>query len=169
MRTRDNLDADDFTNIPIRGGEIKKGMTVFLKDKPCKAGNISISKTGKHGHAKARIEGIDIFTGKKYIDLTPTSHTCYRPRVEQLTYTLTDIADDGILSVMDDAGEMREDLNLPGEDSTDPELAQKIQAAFETADDNDLEVLVIVTKCKANKADAEPQEKVTAFKTQPIE
>ena len=161
--------SDDFTNIPIRGGEIKKGMTVYLKDKPCKAGNISISKTGKHGHAKARIEGIDIFTGKKYIDLTPTSHTCYRPRVEQLTYTLTDIDEDGQLSVMDDAGEMREDLNLPGEDSTDPELAQKIQAAFETADDNNLEVLVIVTKCKANKADAEPQEKVTAFKTQPLD
>ena len=68
-----------------------------------------------------------------------------------------------------EAGEMREDLNLPGEDSTDPELANKIQAAFDTADDNDLEVLVIVTKCKANKADADPIEKVTAFKTQPME
>ena len=92
-----------------------------------------------------------------------------RPRVEQLTYTLTDIDDEGMLSVMTEAGEMREDLNLPGEDSTDPELANKIQAAFDTADDNDLEVLVIVTKCKANKADADPIEKVTAFKTQPME
>jgi large subunit ribosomal protein L40e len=161
--------TDDFTNIPIRGGEIKKGMVVYLKDKPCKAGAISISKTGKHGHAKARIEGIDIFTGKKYIDLTPTSHTCYRPRVEQLSYTLADIDEDGTLSLMTDEGEMREDLDLPGEDSTDPELANKIQAAFNSADDDNLELVLVVTKCKAAKADDEPMEKVTAFRTQPME
>lgn len=161
--------TDDFTNIPIRGGEIKKGMVVYLKDKPCKAGAISISKTGKHGHAKARIEGIDIFTGKKYIDLTPTSHTCYRPRVEQLSYTLADIDEDGGLSVMTDEGEMREDLDLPGEDSTDPELAEKIKKAFATADDDNLELVVVVTKCKANKADSDPIEKVTSFRTQPMD
>ena len=161
--------SEDFTNIPIRGGEIKKGMVVFLKDKPCKAGAISISKTGKHGHAKARIEGIDIFTGKKYIDLTPTSHTCYRPNVKQTTYTLADIDEDGQISLMTDAGEMRDDLDLPGEDSTDPELASKIKAAFETADDDGVELVVVVTTCKANSADAEPIEKVTSFRTQPLE
>ena len=161
--------SEDFTNIPIRGGEIKKGMVVFLKDKPCKAGAISISKTGKHGHAKARIEGIDIFTGKKYIDLTPTSHTCYRPNVKQTTYTLADIDEDGQISLMTEAGEMRDDLDLPGEDSTDPELASKIKAAFETADDDGVELVVVVTTCKANSADAEPIEKVTSFRTQPLE
>ena len=159
--------SDDFTNIPIRGGEIKKGMVVYLKDKPCKAGAISISKTGKHGHAKARIEGIDIFTGKKYIDLTPTSHTCYRPRVDQLSYTLADIDEDGMLSVMTDEGEMREDLNLPGEDSTDPELAAKIQAAFDTSDADDLEIVLTVTKCKSCKSAEEPMEKVTTKPTPP--
>jgi len=161
--------ADDYTNIPIRGGEIKKGMVVYLKDKPCKAGAISISKTGKHGHAKARIEGIDIFTGKKYIDLTPTSHTCYRPRVEQFSYVLTDIDEDGVLSCMTDDGEMREDLNLPDENSTDPEIGAKIKAAFETADADNLEIVLVVTKCKAAKSDDEPMEKVTAFRTQPAE
>ena len=161
--------SDDFTNIPIRGGEIKKGMIVYLKDKPCKAGAISISKTGKHGHAKARIEGIDIFTGKKYIDLTPTSHTCYRPRVDQLSYTLADIDDEGVLSLMDDNGEMREDLNLPGEDSTDPELADKIQAAFDSSDADGLELVLVVTKCKSSKGEDEPMEKITAFRTQPVD
>jgi translation elongation factor IF5A len=161
--------TEDFTNIPIRGGEIKKGSVTYLKDKPCKVNSISISKTGKHGHAKARIDGNDIFTGKKYIDITPTSHTCYRPRVEQLSYTVADISEDGQLSVMTDEGEMREDLDLPPEDSTDPELAEKIKEAFNTADDNDLEVVVVVTKCKKNKSDAEPAEQITAFRTQPIE
>ena len=35
-------------------------MNVFLG----KIIEISVSKTGKHGHAKAAITGIDIFTGK---------------------------------------------------------------------------------------------------------
>ena len=74
-----------------------------------------------------------------------------------------------MLSVMTDEGEMREDLNLPGEDSTDPELAAKIQAAFDTADADDLEIVLTVTKCKSCKSAEEPMEKVTAFRTQPCE
>ena len=34
----------------------------------------SPSKPGKHGHAEAHIVALDLFTGKKYEDLCPTSH-----------------------------------------------------------------------------------------------
>ena len=47
-------------------GAIKKGMYILIKDNPCKVVEVTTSKTGKHGHAKAHITAIDIFTGKKY-------------------------------------------------------------------------------------------------------
>ena len=41
--------------------------------------DISTSKTGKHGHAKANITAIDIFTGKKLTEVKPTSANLYAP------------------------------------------------------------------------------------------
>ena len=39
----------------------------------------STSKTGKHGHAKAKIAALDIFTGKRLEDAQPTSHNMSAP------------------------------------------------------------------------------------------
>ncbi|MFQ5815341.1 MAG: translation initiation factor IF-5A [Candidatus Hydrothermarchaeaceae archaeon] len=47
----------------VRG--LKKGKLVIINGEPCKIMNIQVAKTGKHGSAKARIEGIGIFDGQK--------------------------------------------------------------------------------------------------------
>merc|ERR1711988_979864 len=68
---------------------------------------------GKHGHAKAHIVALDIFTGKKYEDLCPTSHNVSVPFVKRDEYTLMDIGGDGTVSLLDGDGNAKEDLNLP--------------------------------------------------------
>ena len=62
--------------------------------------DVSTSKTGKHGHAKCAFVAIDIFTGKKMEDLSPSSHNVDVPHVSRLDYTLLDITDDGFVSAL---------------------------------------------------------------------
>ena len=47
--------------------QVKKGGFVCIKGHPCKVIEITTSKTGKHGHAKANITAVDIFTNKKCV------------------------------------------------------------------------------------------------------
>ena len=143
---------------PIRAGEIKKGMTVMLKGKPCKVIEVTTSKTGKHGHAKANITGLDIFTGKKYMDISPTSHNMTKPVVKTANWTLTDIQHSGELSLMDDGGNQKEDMNLPA----DVDLAAQIKDNFAKCNAAGIELYLTITSAMGI-------EQITAYKTsQPL-
>jgi translation initiation factor 5A len=102
---------------PSQAGNVKKNGYCMLQGFPCKVTEMSTSKAGKHGHAKATIVGVDIFTGKKYEDSAPTSHNVEIPFVRKNEYTLIDIADDGFITLLTDGGETKEDLKLPEDDA----------------------------------------------------
>eukprot|EP00358_Blepharisma_japonicum_P006041 CAMPEP_0202945082 /NCGR_PEP_ID=MMETSP1395-20130829/6051_1 /ASSEMBLY_ACC=CAM_ASM_000871 /TAXON_ID=5961 /ORGANISM="Blepharisma japonicum, Strain Stock R1072" /LENGTH=113 /DNA_ID=CAMNT_0049644707 /DNA_START=119 /DNA_END=460 /DNA_ORIENTATION=+ len=87
---------------------------------------IATAKVGKHGSAKAKITGIDVFTGNKYEEIHPTSHNIDIPNISRIDYTLCDIARDGFVSLMDEEGNTKEDLRLP-----DDEEGAKIRSLFE--------------------------------------
>lgn len=99
--------------VPIRAGEVKKGSYLVMKGHPCKVISVSVSKTGKHGHAKANIDGLDVFTGKKYNEISPTSHNMTAPTLFRDEWQLTDISQDGNMTLMDENGTTKEDLDLP--------------------------------------------------------
>lgn len=112
--TFENTDAGAALTYPSEAGALRKGGHVLLKGHPCKISEISISKTGKHGHAKANIVGIDILTNKKYEDMCPTSHNMDVPNVSRTEYALLDVdADTGSVSVLLESGDTKDDLNLP--------------------------------------------------------
>merc|ERR1712157_578966 len=98
---------------PQQAGEIRKGSHLMIKGFPCKCVEVSTSKTGKHGHAKAHIVAIDIFTGKKMEYLCPTSHNLEVPFVKRTEYqVLTADYDSGEVSLLTESGDTKEDLNL---------------------------------------------------------
>lgn len=84
----------------------------MIKGFPCKVSNISVSKTGKHGHAKCNFTATDIFTGKKYEDMIPSTHGTTVPIVNKSEWEVIDIDGDE-LTLMDEAGNQKTDLNLP--------------------------------------------------------
>merc|ERR1711874_339631 len=75
---------------------------------------VSTSKTGKHGHAKAHIVALDIFTGKKLEDLCPSSHNLDVPFVKSTSLqVLTADGSTGEVSLLQEDGTTKDDLNLP--------------------------------------------------------
>jgi len=122
---------------PVQCSSLRKNGHVMLKGRPCKIMEMSTSKTGKHGHAKVHLVGIDIFTNKKYEDLCPSTHNIDVPNISRSDYTLVDIDNDGFASLMDEQGEIRADLRVP-----DNEVGQKIRQDFEAG----VELIVSVLK-----------------------
>jgi translation initiation factor 5A len=90
--------------------------------------SVSTSKTGKHGSAKCNFTAIDIFNGKKYEDIFPSTATVQVPIVKRIEYSLVDISTDEFCSIMDTEGGVREDVKLPDW----PEgFGREIRLAFE--------------------------------------
>ena len=95
---------------------------MMIKGHPCKVLNISVSKTGKHGHAKCNFVATDIFTGKKYEDGGPTSHNIDLPHVSKTEYELISIDDGDFITVLLEDGSFREDIKLREDTDDDIEV-----------------------------------------------
>ncbi len=114
----------------MEAGQIRVGGHMCIKGFPCKVTSVSTSKTGKHGSAKCNFTAIDIFTGKKYEDIQPSTANVEIPNIVRREYGLIDISADDYVSLMDnETGEVREDIKLP----EFPEgYGHKIKQMFET-------------------------------------
>ena len=100
----------------------------MIKEKAYKIVEMSTSKTGKHGHAKCKFVGVNIFDGTKAEKIESSTHNVDVPHVTRTEYQLLDIDDDeGFLSLMDSEGNTKDDLKLP----KDEELATKIKDALD--------------------------------------
>ena len=82
-------DAGAGLTYPCPCNDIKKGGHIMMKEKPCRVSEISVSKTGKHGHAKCNFTALDIFTNKKLEDVIPSTHTTSVPHVSRAEYTVS--------------------------------------------------------------------------------
>ncbi|KAF8337649.1 eukaryotic translation initiation factor 5A [Cantharellus anzutake] len=150
QQTFDQAHAGASHTFPMQCSALRKNGHVVIKGRPCKIVDMSTSKTGKHGHAKVHLVGIDIFTGKKLEDISPSTHNMDVPNVSRTEFTLIDI-EDGFLSLMDTDGVLKNDVKVP-----EGELGEQLRAEF----GDGKELLVTV-------ASAMGEEQATSFKEAP--
>ena len=127
----DKVGSGASTTYPLPVGELKKGGHCVISGRPCKIMEITTSKTGKHGHAKAKIVGVCIFSEKKAEDVQPVSHNKDVPFITRTEYTIITLLDDNYISLMDSKGKTRDDLKLPSETEYDKTIAERIKKGID--------------------------------------
>jgi len=107
-----NTDAGASLVEPTESQRLKNGSLVMIKGNPCKVTEVSTAKPGKHGSAKVILKGRDIFTAKVYECTYHSGDMVDAPIVSRNEYTLLNIEDE-TLTLLDNQGQMKEDINLP--------------------------------------------------------
>ena len=77
----------------IDATEAKVGTNIIIDGTPCTVKSIDISKTGKHGHAKARIEAIGIINGQKKVFVVPGHERIEVPMVDKRKAQVLSVGD----------------------------------------------------------------------------
>jgi translation initiation factor 5A len=67
----------------INATEARVGTNILVDGMSCVVKSIDISKTGKHGHAKCRIEAVGIISGSKKVFVVPGHDRLEVPLVEK--------------------------------------------------------------------------------------
>ncbi|KAJ1840726.1 translation initiation factor eIF5A [Coemansia sp. RSA 1722] len=127
----ENADSGAALTYPMQCSALRKNGFVVMKGRPCKIIDMSTSKTGKHGHAKVNYSGVDLFNGRKYEDMSPSTHNVDVPHVTRNEYQLIDISEEDYLTLMNEQGETKEDVKL----LDDAEITKKIKEEFDEGKD----------------------------------
>ena len=83
----------------INATEARPGTNILIEGEPYTVKKIDISKTGKHGHAKARIEAIGIINQQKKVFVVPGHERFEVPMVDKRKAQVLSIANK--VSIMD--------------------------------------------------------------------
>ena len=116
----------------IEGTAVRSGSTIIIDGEPCNVKSIDVSKTGKHGHAKVRIEAIGIIDGKKKVIARPGHERFEVPLIEKKKAQVLSMSPE-MINVMDIESYETFDLPIPTEEV--PELHEGDQVEYWEVED----------------------------------
>ena len=111
----------------INATAAKPGTTIIWEGVPVTVRSNDISKTGKHGHAKCRMEVIGIFDKKKRVGVVPGTEKLEVPHVEKRRAQVLSTSETRA-SVMD--LESFETIELPYVEEIKDQLAEEKQVEY---------------------------------------
>ncbi|WP_435195024.1 translation initiation factor IF-5A [Natronomonas sp. EA1] len=104
--------------------DLQEGGYVMIEDTPCLINAYSTSKPGKHGSAKARIEGKGVFDGQKRNFTNPVDAKCWVPIITRKQGQVVSVTGDD-MQVMD--LETYETFTMRIPDDIDPSSDDEIE------------------------------------------
>merc|ERR1712179_186140 len=112
---------------PQQCSALRKDGYVMLKGRPCKITEMSYnSKTDM-----VTLTAADIFNQEQnYEEICPSTDNRDVPNVSFKKYQVVEI-EDGFLSLMDETGDMKEDLKVPSTDGPNGKLGKQIMLKYE--------------------------------------
>lgn len=116
----------------VEVGSLKVGRYIIIDDETCRLVSIEKSKTGKHGHAKARIVAIGIFDGVKRSIVLPTDTKVNSPVIDKRTAQVNYITDatPPVLGLMDMETYESFEMPAPTEDDFQGKIEQGAQIEY---------------------------------------
>jgi translation initiation factor 5A len=127
--------------VPIQASHCRKGVFVVLQDCPCKVNDLKVSKTGKHGSAKANIVGYDVITGKKIQETAPGHATYFAFTPSKIDYEVADINDGQITAMTPDGQEYF--FNVPANEEVGEKLVKEFKENTEKNGDQYFTITVL--------------------------
>ena len=106
-------------------GKLREGRYMIIEEEPCKILGISISKPGKHGAAKARIDAVGIFDGIKRSIVQPVSARAYIPIVERKSGQVITVSGTTV-TLMDMKDFTNFEMEVPEEKASQMEIGSEI-------------------------------------------
>ena len=95
-------------------GSLKKGNYIVLEGAACVVKDLQVSRPGKHGHTKVRLEAVGIVDGKKRQTVMPGHDNVETPIIDKLTAQVLSISS-STANVMDMESYETFDLKVPDE------------------------------------------------------
>jgi translation initiation factor 5A len=106
----------------VNATELRSGSFAIIDNAPCVVRNMDVSKTGKHGASKCRIEAVGILDGRKRITVMPGTERVQVPMVEKKRAQLLNL-NNGTATVMD--SETYETLEVPLPEDIKEEIKER--------------------------------------------
>ena len=100
--------------------DLQEGSYVMIDDAACKINSYSTAKPGKHGSAKARVEAVGVFDGKKRSLSQPVDAKIWVPIIERKQGQIVSV-DGNDMQVMDLETYETITMRIPGDASVSPD------------------------------------------------
>ena len=98
----------------IDATEMRVSSYLMIDNMAYQVKKMDVSKTGKHGHAKVRFEAINVFTGKKKVQVVPGHDKFEVPMIDKRVAQVLSVAGT-TASLMDNENFENFDIEIPEE------------------------------------------------------